>query len=102
MDGRVTTVVDAHVHAWDPGRLAYPWLAAHPRLVRRIVPADLRPGVPLAGRVLVEADCRPPPSLPTRRMPRPPGCSTSRARTRARSGWWPRSGSSAARPSGPS
>jgi L-fuconolactonase len=59
LDGRVTTLLDAHVHAWDPGRLAYPWLAAHPPLLRRFVPGDLRAAVPLAGRVLVEADCRP-------------------------------------------
>ena len=53
-------VLDAHQHAWDPRRFPYPWLAAHPPLDRSFSPRDLDPGgAPLAGRVLVEADCRP-------------------------------------------
>ena len=94
----MTTVVDAHVHAWDPGRLAYPWLAAHPPLVRRIVPADLDGrGVPLAGRVLVEADCRPDQAdAETAWL-----LDLARADPRHARGGGRASGSSAARPSGP-
>src|SRR5215212_4888685 len=54
------TVLDAHQHAWDPRRFAYPWLAAHPPLHRPFMPVDLDPGgVPPGDRVLVEADCHP-------------------------------------------
>ena len=38
----MTPLLDAHVHCWDPRRLAYPWLAALPALDRPLLPADYR------------------------------------------------------------
>jgi L-fuconolactonase len=32
--------VDSHVHLWDPGRFAYPWLVGHPTLFRPYVLDD--------------------------------------------------------------
>ena len=40
----MTTVVDAHLHLWDPGRLEYPWLAELPALNRPIGPDELATG----------------------------------------------------------
>jgi L-fuconolactonase len=52
-------LIDAHVHVWDPGAREHAWLAAHPALRRRFLPADLDPGRhELAGMVVVQADCR--------------------------------------------
>ena len=33
-------MIDAHVHFWDPGALAYPWLDGLPALRRAFLPAD--------------------------------------------------------------
>lgn len=49
-------MIDAHLHAWDPGRLRYPWLDKHPDLDRRLIPDAVelsRAGV--RGAVFVEA-----------------------------------------------
>lgn len=54
------SVIDAHVHLWDPARISYPWLDDNPNLRRRYSVADLdsaAKGVPLQGMVLVEGDC---------------------------------------------
>ncbi len=59
------TVVDSHVHHWDPERLAYPWLDEFTRLRRPYLPAQLAEavtdldGFAVAGVVHVQADCRP-------------------------------------------
>ena len=58
----VRTVVDSHVHHWDPERLAYPWLDEFTRLRRPYLPAHLAAdaaGLGVAGVVHVQADCRP-------------------------------------------
>lgn len=55
-------VVDAHVHFWDPERLAYPWLEGLPALRRSFAPADYRDataGIDVRGLVFVEADVAP-------------------------------------------
>lgn len=53
------TILDAHLHLWDPDRLDYAWLSGD--LARRHGPDDL--AVAEAGehveRVFVQADCRP-------------------------------------------
>ncbi|GEL45608.1 amidohydrolase [Cellulomonas hominis] len=56
------TVVDSHVHHWDPERLAYPWLDEFTRLRRPYLPEHLAAdaaGLGVAGVVHVQADCRP-------------------------------------------
>jgi len=60
------TIVDTHVHFWDPARLPYPWLAGVPSLNRAFLPSDyaaqaLLPHV--AGLVFVECGCDPASSL---------------------------------------
>jgi L-fuconolactonase len=52
--------IDAHLHFWDPPRLAYPWLAALPALLSPHGPAELDTGghTPL-GAVFVEAGGEP-------------------------------------------
>jgi L-fuconolactonase len=51
------TIVDAHVHFWDPGRFDYDWLPAGLR--RRFLPSDYGEGE----LIVVEADCRDPGEL---------------------------------------
>jgi L-fuconolactonase len=60
------TIVDTHVHFWNPERLAYPWLAGVPTLSRAFLPGDyaaqaLLPNV--AKLVFVECGCDPASSL---------------------------------------
>jgi L-fuconolactonase len=55
-----STVVDTHVHFWDPQQLAYPWLTSVPTLNRAFLPKDysaqaLLPNV--AKMVFVECGC---------------------------------------------
>lgn len=50
------TLVDAHVHFWDPGVLQYPWLDDVPALRRAFLPRDY-PGDANA-MVFVEANCQ--------------------------------------------
>ena len=55
------SVVDSHVHFWDPEHLDYPWLDGLPRLRRSFTPADLdrdAAGVPLEALIFVECNCR--------------------------------------------
>ena len=55
-------IVDAHVHLWEPGTLAYPWLDALPALKRSFLPADYTgavQGLPIERCVLVEGNCLP-------------------------------------------
>lgn len=35
-------VVDAHIHYWDPGRLAYPWLSSVPSIAQPHLPEHLQ------------------------------------------------------------
>lgn len=52
--------IDAHLHVWQPDRLAYPWLADEPALDRAYLPAEVglaQSGV--AAAVMVEAGRRP-------------------------------------------
>jgi L-fuconolactonase len=55
------TIVDAHVHFWDPARLSYPWLDGVDALRRRFLPGDYEPlaGGDVDAVVFVQADCRP-------------------------------------------
>ncbi|MEB4615111.1 amidohydrolase family protein, partial [Leucobacter sp. M11] len=63
------TLIDAHVHVWDTGRLRYPWLADVPVLTRSHLPEHIDrsahelPGATEApgdaGMVFVEAGCVP-------------------------------------------
>nr|MDT0663002.1 amidohydrolase family protein [Micromonospora sp. DSM 115978] len=59
MDGTRDTqvsLVDSHVHFWDPGRLDYPWLADLPALRRPFGPDELTAVAPrLTAAVFVEA-----------------------------------------------
>jgi L-fuconolactonase len=56
------SIIDAHVHLYDPARLRYPWMAAHPSLNRPHLPADFTAAcgpVPVDGMVFVEVDAAP-------------------------------------------
>jgi L-fuconolactonase len=51
-------LIDAHVHIWDPTKVAYPWLAEVPQLDRRFELADVGPALDDVGIdrvVLVQA-----------------------------------------------
>lgn len=55
-------VVDSHVHFWDPGVRAYPWLGELPRLNRPYGVEDFdrdAAGVPVEAMVFVECNCLP-------------------------------------------
>lgn len=51
------TIVDAHVHFWDPGTLRYPWLQEIPALQRAFLPRDYPSDA--TAMVFVEANCAP-------------------------------------------
>ena len=56
------SIIDSHVHFWDPGVLHYPWLAGAPSLDRAFLPADYAAAtgrIPIDRIVFVEANCRP-------------------------------------------
>lgn len=56
------TVVDAHVHFWDPAELRYLWLEGHPALGQAFLPRDYAAatgGIPIAQVVFVECNCLP-------------------------------------------
>jgi L-fuconolactonase len=56
------TIIDSHVHFWDPHQLHYDWLAEVPAINRPFLPPDLTTQagqVQLEGLVFVQADCRP-------------------------------------------
>lgn len=60
------TIVDSHIHFWDPVRLTYPWHSGAPTIAHRHLPADLQAAassgeksVDLQGIIFVEADCLP-------------------------------------------
>ena len=60
------TVIDAHVHFWDPRVLRYPWLDAYPSLRRRYGPVEYAAAIgdmPVPAVVLVEGNCVPAQSL---------------------------------------
>lgn len=56
------SVVDTHVHLWDPKRLRYAWLDDSPALNRAFLPADFQKAcgdVRVEKIVFVQADCQP-------------------------------------------
>lgn len=53
------TLIDTHVHVWDPRELTYPWLTNVPTLKRPLLPADYRSGSPATAHIFVEADVSP-------------------------------------------
>ncbi|WP_197517499.1 amidohydrolase family protein [Microbacterium karelineae] len=54
------SVLDAHVHVWDPQRVPHPWLANVPGLDRAFLPADIdTAGGRIDGWVFVETDADP-------------------------------------------
>ncbi len=56
------TIVDTHVHFWDPARLSYPWLAAVPTLNRAFLPSHYAAEAPLPNVskwVFIECGCDP-------------------------------------------
>lgn len=60
------TILDAHVHLWDPAALHYPWLEEHAALRRSFSPADYSRAVgrlPVERYLLVEGNCLPAQSL---------------------------------------
>ena len=55
----MASLVDAHLHLWDPSERHHAWLAEAPRLRRRFGPEDVEAGAyELVGAVFVQADCR--------------------------------------------
>lgn len=53
------TLLDAHLHLWDPSARHYDWLDFEPTLQRPFGAGDVDPGrYELAGAVFVQADCR--------------------------------------------
>jgi L-fuconolactonase len=53
------TVVDSHVHFWDPAELEYPWLSGLPALLRAFGPPEYREAahdVPVESVLFVEAN----------------------------------------------
>ena len=56
------SIVDSHVHFWDPGVLHYPWLTGVPSIHRAFLPPDYAAAteqIPIERIVFVEANCRP-------------------------------------------
>lgn len=56
------SLVDTHVHLWDPGRLSYPWLASVPALNRPFLIDDFQRAcgaVAVAKMVFVQCECDP-------------------------------------------
>jgi L-fuconolactonase len=56
---RITEVVDAHVHFWNPSSIRYPWLRDIPALERPYLPADFMvdaDDAPIRDVVVVEAN----------------------------------------------
>ncbi len=56
------SIVDSHVHFWDPAELHYAWLEGVPSLQRAFLPRDYAAAtgqVPIGRMVFVEANCRP-------------------------------------------
>jgi L-fuconolactonase len=58
------TLIDAHVHVWDPRVLDYPWLRDAGAAARAHLPSQVdRAGGRTTGMVFVQADCAPEQSL---------------------------------------
>src|SRR5438132_1043400 len=56
------TMVDSHVHFWDPAHLRYPWLESLPPLCRAYLPqdyADATAHADISKMVFVECGCDP-------------------------------------------
>ena len=56
------TIIDSHIHFWNPGYLRYPWLESVPKINRPFLPPNLIEAArqeDLQGIVFVEADCIP-------------------------------------------
>ena len=57
-----TSIIDTHVHFWNPDVLRYDWLATSPSLNRRLLPSDFdnaTVGIDIDQMVFVECDCHP-------------------------------------------
>ena len=50
------SVIDSHIHIWEPTVLSYPWLDSEPDLRRPFLPADLRRGGGAGEWVMVQAE----------------------------------------------
>jgi L-fuconolactonase len=59
----MTSVLDTHVHVWDPRTLDYAWLDGLTALDRPFLPDDYRRGGGADRVVFVQADCRPEQSI---------------------------------------
>lgn len=62
MTHNVSSIVDAHVHLWDPERFRYPWLEGLPLLNHAFMPEELMAGSISSGVgkfVFVECGCEP-------------------------------------------
>ena len=60
------TIVDSHIHFWDPANLQYDWLAEVPAINRAFLPANLltqAAAVNLEKIVFVQCDCIPEQSI---------------------------------------
>jgi L-fuconolactonase len=58
VSGEPASLIDTHVHLWDPRRLEYPWLAGFPALRRAFGPQDLdTDDQAVSAVVFVEAGC---------------------------------------------
>ena len=60
------TIVDSHVHLWDPARFRYPWLDALPALNRAFQPPDFAAAsmaADISKFIFVECGCQPAQSL---------------------------------------
>ncbi len=58
----IESIVDTHVHFWDPSRLTYPWLSSVKPLQRAYVPRDFQSAfaaAPIEKIVFVECNVRP-------------------------------------------
>jgi len=56
------TIIDTHVHFWDPARLAYPWMEPVSLFDRSFLPDDygrVSEGVPIGRLIFVECDAEP-------------------------------------------
>lgn len=56
------SLIDTHLHLWDPALLDYPWLQEFPYIRKRYLVTDYQSataGIPVKGMVFVQAECLP-------------------------------------------
>ena len=59
---KTPTIVDSHVHLWNPGQFQYPWLDGLPGLNRAFLPADFTAAsanADVSKMIFVESGCEP-------------------------------------------